>query len=1135
MTTTPDPSELDPATPPAGDGGAATPAGDEPSSVPSPTPAAGQLEQPAEGGTAADADSSANDAEGAGDGADESHGTEVGARGKKAGSAKKRAGRKGKARPKGKRPPPVRAPEPPPLDAEQEAAAIEAARERTVAEGGGSREVVFRTLDLLGAGASIAFLARFRRGETGGLDERRLRQLRDHYDAVLVQERRRRSIELLLRDRGSWSDEVGERLAAAREIADMDDLAAAHLTVTMSRAMLARGHGLESLATGIRGASEPTPLSELAAPFVKEGGEPATLDEALGGARDILAEEMALDPGLRGRLRALYRKQAVLHVGARPERRTGSKSAPTAEEAEAAAREAARQADAAPEPFDGNLEPSEAPAEAPPEGHDVAPATAASEDPADAPASAPAGAPPEAPPATAPVATKAAPAKSPPAKGRGKRTPKPAKPGKDGGLIGFQAPISKIPPLKWFAIRRAERQRLVVVTIEPPEDAALAIVGESVVPEGHPHAGFLRAAAEDGYRRLLKPLLQAQIRHELQERAEDQLFEGFERNLRNNVLAPRGGGLRVMGLRPDVIKGHRWCVVDAEGLPVGSGQLPHEPTAGREACVTELKELLDRYEVQAIAIGTGGGRAEARRLVAEASPGQDRTVVEVHDGGTRSCEQQGDLEVADRPKVAADQRGALSLARRFQDPLHELAHIEAKALGLGPHLFDVSPSRLKRMVHDVFESALAFAGYDPNTSSLEVLRHAPGFDRARAKAFLTWRDSGAALRAKAELATIDGLGPEVAEQAVGFMRIEGAPDLRDRTQLHPEHYGLVDRMAEQLGTDVETLFAEPRARADVRLDALVDDDHPMPVLKYVLWQLTAGLGDPRPFYVAHPILVPDTMRLEDLQPGQEMQGRVVRAAPFGVFVDVGFRRLEALLPMAHIGDRPGTEPSTVAPLGAVITARVLEADPGRRKLTLTMRRDAFGRGPRPFAQRGGGRPHQGGEDRPPRAGGGRGPRREGDREGARGGRPQERREQPAGPRMFAASGSGPARPGQGRPGQGRPGQGRPGEGGGGRGARGPGGPGGPGGGRGGEGGRGGGGRGGGGGGRGRDGGGFSFDRGGGRGGRFQDRDVPRRISLGPDHGAEKEADVVDESLLSPEELLKRKLEMLQKKLQRPDA
>ena len=666
MTTTPDPSELDPATPPAGEGAEATPAGESPAHEP-PAEQPAQAEQPApaaaeaseatapEGEAGADTPVAedgaiAEDGAVAEDGApaqaatDESSSEEGGSTAKSGGATKKRAGRKGKTKPKGKRPPPVRAPEPPALDAEHEAAAVEAARERTAAEGGGSREAVLRAIDLLTSGTSIAFLARFRRGETGGLDERRLRQLRDHYDSVLTQERRRRSIEVLLRERGSWSDEVGERLAAAREIADMDDLAAAHLTVTMSRAMLARGHGLEALATGIRGATEATPLSELAAPFVKEGGEPATLDEALGGARDILAEEMALDPVLRGRLRALFRKQGVLRVTARPERRSASKAVPTAEEAEAAAREAARQADAAPEPFDGNLEPSDAPAEAPQDEAHAAPADAPAA-PADAPAEA---APNETPAAETPaVETKAAPAPTK-AKGRGKRGPKPAKPGKDGGLIGFESPLGRIPPLKWFAIRRAERQRQVVMSIEPPEEAALAIVGESVVPEGHPHAGFLRAAAEDGYRRLLKPLLQAQIRHELQERAEDQLFEGFERNLRNNVLAPRGGSVRVMGLRPDVIKGHRWCVVDAEGLPVGSGQLPHEPTAGREACVTELRELLDRYEVQAIAIGTGGGRAEARRLAAEASPGETRTIVEVHDGGTRSCEQQGDLEIDDR-------------------------------------------------------------------------------------------------------------------------------------------------------------------------------------------------------------------------------------------------------------------------------------------------------------------------------------------------------------------------------------------------------------------------------------------------------------------------------------------------------
>ncbi len=1013
-----------------------------------------------------------------------------------------RGARRGATRGKTRRPPPVRAPEPPALTPEQDEVAVAAARERIVSEGGGSRDAILRTLDRLAARASIPFLARYRRGETGGLDERRLRQLRDRYDEVLVEERRRAAIEALLRERESWNDDVAAQLAAASDIAAMDDLAAAHLTVTMSRSLVARGHGLEALATAIRTATEATPLSDLAQPFVREGGEPATLDEALGGARDILAEEIVLDPVLRGRLRSLFHKQAILRIAARTERtRHGGAPEGAADDAEARAREVARDADAAPAPFDGDLDP---PADESPASEAAAVSTDGGED---APGA-----------AAASVAAETEPA-SDPAVARGKRRGREARDGRgrpaaaNAGLAGLEGLAIKIPPLKWFAARRAERQRQVTISIEPPEDAALAIVADTAVPADHPFARFLRAAAEDGYRRLLKPLLQAQLRAEIQARAEDQLFDGFERTLRNNVLAPRGGAVRTMGLRPDVIQGHRWCAVDEHGLPVGSGQLPHEPTAGRDACITELREVLRRYDVDVVAVGTGGGRAEARRLLSEAFGDAPRTVVEVHDGGTRSCEQQGKLELPDCPPVAPEQRGALSIARRFQDPLRELLHIEPKALGLGPHQFDVSPPRLKRMVHDVFESALAFAGYDPNVADADLLRHAPGFDRDSAQAFLVWRNSGARLESKAELATIDGVGPDVAEQAIGFMRLPQARDMRDRTQLHPEQFAIVDRMAEQIGTDVETLFAEPRARADVRLDPLVDGSTPLPALKGVLWQLTAGINDPRPIYVANPIFIPETMGLADLKPGQEVQGRVIRAAPFGVFVDVGLRRIEALLPLAHIGDRPGTEPTTVAPLGAVITARVIEADPQRRKLTLSMRRDAFGRGPyggRAPGPRGHG--HRDGGDRapfegrPPR-GDDRGPRREGDAQ--RGGRGPRERDDAVPRRMFSAASSGGGARGAGRPDRpersgrgGRPD--RPQRGGGGGGPRG----------------------------AGRDGGGFSFERGGGRG---FDRDVPRRISLGPDTGAPADAEVVDESLLSPEELLKRKLEQLQRKLQRPGA
>jgi uncharacterized protein len=768
---------------------------------------------------------------------------------------KPRAKRAPKKPAKAGRPRPRIEVEKPRLDPALRAQAVEAAFGRLAALWKDGFPGARAAVELLESGKSLVFVARFRKPETWGMDERRLRALRDEWQEILEEEEARVRLREVLRTHGGLTPEAEERLQAARSVHAMEDIAAPYLPVTASRAIVARGMGLEALADAIRKAAEGSLLAELAKPFVKEGGQPPSLDAALGGARDILAEEICLDAELRGRLRELFRKEGVLTVSLRPERKGDA--------------------------------------------------------------------------------------------------------GRHASLVGFQAPPYKIPPMKFLAIRRGERERVLATVIEPPDEKALPILHAKACAENHPHAGFLRAAAEDGYRRILKPMLQAQVRDDLKARSDRQVMDNFERNLRNLLLGPLGGSRRTLGLRPDVTMGHRWCAVDEAGVPTGFGQLPHEPTAGREACLTELKEILKRYEIAVVAVGAGGGRGEAMSLAKEACESLEEKPepLFVSDGGTKALESLGKLTFDDRPDLPSEMRGACSLARRFQNPLAELAALEPKSLNLGPHLNDVHQGRLRTLLEETVQSCVAHAGVDAERVGPEMLARVPGFKRASAEAFVAWRKENGPLPSKAALAAVPGVGPEVAEQAVGFLRLPSAEDPRDRTQLHPEQYGLVDRMAAQVKADVAALCADGRLRSQVHLADLQGDDAPLPLLKTVLYQLTAGHRDPRPVHGA-PIEPPPGITLQTLRPGLWLQGRVTRAVPFGVFVDVGLD-IEALIPMPHIGDRPGVDPATVAPQGAVINARVLEVDVEKKRLALTMRPERFA-------------------DRDPRfRGGGRGPRREG--------------------------------------------------------------------------------------------------------------------------------------------------------------
>ncbi|MFV1960038.1 MAG: Tex-like N-terminal domain-containing protein, partial [Planctomycetota bacterium] len=516
----------------------------------------------------------------------------------------------GKAKPEEAKPkpaasrPPRRERRPPPrphhipLTLTQRTEARENAKQRLLARARREPEQARAALDLIDSGKSIVFGARFRRAQTGGMDERGLRALRDLWEETLREEERRIELAEVLRSHGALDEETTARLRKASSIPLMEDLAAPHLPVRMGRATMARGLGLEGLAEAIRNGDGATELGELAQGFVKEDEEPKTLDAALAGARDILAEEMSLDVNLRGRLREVFRKHAVLTV----------------------------------------------------------------------------------------------------ALGTGRK----GDPGRHKNLVGFHAPATRVPPLKFLGIRRAEKDRVLLSTIEAPEDTVLSILHEHAAASDHPHVGFLRAAMEDGYRRILKPLYQAEIRGEMKQRADTLAMETFERTLRHRLLGPVGGRRHVLGLRPDVQQGHRWCAVDPGGLPTGSGQLPHEGTAGREACITELREVLRTYEIEAVAVGSGASRAEALSLANEAVAGRDPVVpvAVVSDGGTHILEAQGKIEIERRPEVPAHCRGAFSLARRFQDPLAELVGIDPMAWALGPHLHEVRQGRLRRLLDE---------------------------------------------------------------------------------------------------------------------------------------------------------------------------------------------------------------------------------------------------------------------------------------------------------------------------------------------------------------------------------------------------------------------------------------------------
>ena len=514
-----------------------------------------------------------------------------------------------------------------------------------------------------------------------------------------------------------------------------------------------------------------------------------------------------------------------------------------------------------------------------------------------------------------------------------------------------------IPPHRLLAINRGEREGALKVKVEVPDEAIVRGVEKRVIT--HPHGIFasqLSKAIADGYSRLLKPSIIRELRSEQTQHADDHAIRVFARNLRRLLLQPPVRGYTVIGIDPGYRTGCKVAVVDPTGKVLDTETIyPHAPQNRWEQAKTTLRRLITHYIAPMplpdsrgllFAIGNGTASRETEALVAEllrevnpTLPPDRRIAYTIVSEAGASVYSASDLARRELPDLDVSMRGAVSIARRLQDPLAELVKIDPQSIGVGLYQHDVDQKHLAEALDAVVEDVVNRVGVDVNTASPALLQYVAGLNRRLAENIVRHRDAHGPFRRREDLRQVKGMGPKTYEQAIGFLRIPDGENPLDATPIHPESYPVVERLFTFMDVrgdepDLPARVDALRERED--LDALADLlEVGRPTLEDILDALARPGRDPRE-EVPPPLFREDVLKMEDLKPGMVLQGVVRNVVDFGAFVDVGVKQ-DGLVHISELADRYVSDPFEVVSVGDVVTVRVLSVDVDRGRISLSMK------------------------------------------------------------------------------------------------------------------------------------------------------------------------------------------------------
>ena len=701
-------------------------------------------------------------------------------------------------------------------------------------------EQVDAALKLLDEGATVPFVARYRKEATGGLDDGQLRTLAERVGYLRELEARRATIVESITSQGKMTDELSGKIAAVTTKSELEDLYLPYKPKRRTRAMIARENGLQPLADAIfqDRTSDPEKLAEA---YVND--KVADTRAALDGVRDILSEEFAENAELVGRLRQYMRDNAMLYATV------------------VAGKEEAGQK------FSDYFDHAEKFATAP--GHRVL-----------------------------------------------------------AMLRGFNEEVLSV---------AIEADRDNPAPVKPAQQMIARFF--DIDGEGKANA-FLMQVAGWCWRVKLSTSLSLDLMREMRERAEDEAINVFARNLKDLLLAAPAGSRVTLGLDPGIRTGVKVAAVDGTGKLLDTATIyPFQPRNDVQGAMAVLKALIARHNVSLIAIGNGTASRETEKLVADvlkAVPEPKPMKVIVSEAGA-SVYSASETAAKEFPDLDVSIRGAVSIARRLQDPLAELVKIEPKSIGVGQYQHDVDQMKLSRSLDAVVEDAVNGVGVDLNTASAPLLARVSGLGPSIAEQIVLHRDANGAFKSRKELLKVARLGPRAFEQSAGFLRIRDGIEPLDSSAVHPEAYDVAKKIVAACGRDLRALMGDSAALKAVDPRTFVDDRFGLPTVRDILAELEKPGRDPRPEFKTASF-ADGIDEISDLKPGMVLEGTVTNVAAFGAFVDIGVHQ-DGLVHVSQLADRFVKDPHEVVKAGDVVKVRVVDVDVKRKRIGLSMKKD----------------------------------------------------------------------------------------------------------------------------------------------------------------------------------------------------
>ncbi|MDO0962648.1 Tex family protein [Staphylococcus haemolyticus] len=695
-----------------------------------------------------------------------------------------------------------------------------------------SEKQVKSVLELLEENNTVPFIARYRKEATGGLDEVQIKQISDEYQYVANLQKRKDEVIHNIEQQGLLTNELKEAILKQTKLQRVEDLYRPFKQKKKTRATEAKRKGLESLAQWISDGQQGE-LSKKAEAYIND--EVATVDEAIQGALDIIAEHVSDNPKYRSRiLKDIYRQGNIV---------TAKK----------------KKADDEKETF--------------------------------------------------------------------------------AMYYDYVEPIKNVANHRVLAMNRGEKEKVLSVKVEFDTQQIASAIEKNEVKSNNPHGDYIKLTIEDSLKRLIMPSIEREIRADLTEKAEQHAIEVFSENLKHLLLQPPMKGKQILGVDPAFRTGCKLAVINPYGTFIDKSVIyPHPPKSKVEASEKEIVRMIKENNIELIAIGNGTASRETEQFVADVIKkyNLDIKFIIVNEAGA-SVYSASEIARSEFPNFQVEERSAVSIGRRVQDPLSELVKIDPKSIGVGQYQHDVNQKELESALTFVVETAVNQVGVDVNTASKSLLQYVSGLSSAIAQNIIDYREENGAIKHNKEISKVKRLGAKTFEQSIGFLRIVDGSEPLDNTSIHPESYDVTYELLTVLNFDINDLGTDKLKTelSNINTNQIAEQlNVGVPTLEDIIKSLMAPNRDPRDEFET-PILKSDVLSIEDLKEGMKLSGTVRNVVDFGAFVDIGVKQ-DGLVHVSKLSKKFVKNPMDVVSVGDIVEVWILDIDKNKGKVSLTM-------------------------------------------------------------------------------------------------------------------------------------------------------------------------------------------------------